>query len=66
MDNLPSYVFNLQGVLNRCEDESKKIELKAFVRCWCEEKYSSGEISSYMLGYLVDIIQQVTNILIHS
>jgi len=48
----------LRGVLNRCEDEAKKTELKAFVRSWCEEKYSAGEISSYMLGYLVDIIQQ--------
>jgi len=64
MDKIKKVVKNesswnyLRGVLNQCENEELKSELKLEIRSWCESKYESGETSSYMLGYLVDSLQQ--------
>jgi len=48
----------LRGVLNQCENEDKKKELKSEIRSWCQTRYEEGEKSPYMLGYLVDSLQQ--------
>eukprot|EP00088_Acartia_fossae_P064465 TRINITY_DN7931_c0_g1_i4.p1 TRINITY_DN7931_c0_g1~~TRINITY_DN7931_c0_g1_i4.p1 ORF type:complete len:348 (-),score=75.14 TRINITY_DN7931_c0_g1_i4:838-1881(-) len=48
----------LKGVLNACDNEEKKGELKLKIRSWCEEKYSQGEESSYMLSFIIDVLQQ--------
>ena len=57
MFNFP--LITLQGVLEHCEDEELREELRSRVQNMCQQLLDKGEESPYLLGFKVELLIQV-------